>query len=158
MHCATLCLQLISGEHMGALAMSEATSGSDVMSMRLSAIRDGDNYILNGHKLWITNGPDADVTIVYAKTNMDTNEITAFLVEKVSKKRRRGGNIWEKCVSEECDVRERDRDGWEGRNGVDGWTIDKEEREGGVREGRGGVREGRVELGRGRRRSESEGR
>ncbi len=79
-----MCVQLISGEHMGALAMSETTSGSDVMSMRLSAVKDGNDYILNGHKFWITNGPDAEVHIIYAKTNMDTREITAFLVEKVS--------------------------------------------------------------------------
>lgn len=78
-----LWLQLISGEHMGALAMSETTSGSDVVSMKLTAVQDGDDYVLNGHKFWITNGPDADVAIIYAKTNLETNEITAFLVEKV---------------------------------------------------------------------------
>ena len=74
--------QLISGEHVGALAMSETTAGSDVVSMRLSAVQDGDHYVLNGHKFWITNGPDADVAIVYAKTDLPTNEITAFLIEK----------------------------------------------------------------------------
>ena len=68
---------------MGALAMSEETSGSDVVSMRLAAVRDGDHYVLNGHKAWITNGPDADVLVIYAKTNPETDEITAFLVEKV---------------------------------------------------------------------------
>ena len=75
-------VQLISGENIGALAMSETTSGSDVISMRLSAVEDGDHYILNGHKFWITNGPEAHVLIIYAKTNPQTNEITAFLVEK----------------------------------------------------------------------------
>ena len=63
--------------------MSETTSGSDVMSMRLAAVQDGDHYVLNGHKFWITNGPEADVLIIYAKTNPATNEVTAFLVEKV---------------------------------------------------------------------------
>lgn len=77
-------MQLLTGEHVGALAMSETTSGSDVLSMRLSAVQDGDHYVLNGHKFWITNGPDADVLIIYAKTNMETNEITTFLVEKVN--------------------------------------------------------------------------
>ncbi len=52
--------------------MSETTSGSDVVSMRLSAVQDGDHYVLNGHKFWITNGPEADVAIVYAKTNPGT--------------------------------------------------------------------------------------
>ena len=78
-------VQLISGEHMGSLAMSETTSGSDVMSMRLSAVKDGSDYVLNGHKFWITNGPDADVNIIYAKTNVETREVTAFLVDKVSR-------------------------------------------------------------------------
>jgi len=73
---------------MGALAMSEVTAGSDVMAMRLSAVKDGSDYVLNGHKFWITNGPDAEVSIIYAKTNMDTKEITAFLVDKVSGWRR----------------------------------------------------------------------
>lgn len=68
---------------MGALAMSETDAGSDVVSMKLTAVKDGEDYILNGHKFWITNGPDADVVIVYAKTNTETNKITAFLVEKV---------------------------------------------------------------------------
>ena len=65
--------------------MSETTSGSDVVSMRLRADKDGDHYVLNGHKFWITNAPDADVTIVYAKTDMAKKQhgITAFLVEKV---------------------------------------------------------------------------
>lgn len=57
-------LQLCTGEHIGALAMSETTSGSDVVSMRLKAEKKGDYYVLNGHKMWITNGPDADVLVV----------------------------------------------------------------------------------------------
>ena len=60
--------KLIKGEHIGALAMSEVGSGSDVMSLSLSASLEGDKYILNGNKMWITNGPDADVIVVYART------------------------------------------------------------------------------------------
>lgn len=76
--------KLISGEHFGALAMSEPGSGSDVVSMQLKADEDGDHYVLNGNKFWITNGPDADVLIVYAKTDMAAKQhgITAFIVEK----------------------------------------------------------------------------
>jgi isovaleryl-CoA dehydrogenase len=76
--------RLISGEHVGALAMSEPGAGSDVVSMRLRAERRGGNYVLNGTKMWITNGPDADVLVVYAKTNPEAGSrgITAFLVEK----------------------------------------------------------------------------
>jgi isovaleryl-CoA dehydrogenase len=76
--------KLISGEHIGALAMSENGAGSDVVSMRLKAEPKGDGYILNGGKFWITNGPDADVLVVYAKTNPDAHQrgITAFLIEK----------------------------------------------------------------------------
>ena len=76
--------KLCSGEHLGALAMSETGSGSDVVSMRLAAKRDGDHYILNGNKMWITNGPSADVLVVYAKTDMDAGSrgITAFIIEK----------------------------------------------------------------------------
>src|SRR5438874_7387598 len=76
--------KLISGEHVGALAMSEPGAGSDVVSMRLRADRKGDRYVLNGTKFWITNGPDADVLVVYAKTSPDAGPkgITAFLVEK----------------------------------------------------------------------------
>ncbi|CAH1793946.1 unnamed protein product [Owenia fusiformis] len=76
--------KLISGEHIGALAMSEAGSGSDVVSMRLKAEAQGDSYVLNGTKFWITNGPDADVLVVYAKTEPDKAQhgITAFLIEK----------------------------------------------------------------------------
>ena len=61
--------KLVSGEHVGALAMSEPNSGSDVVSMRLRADKNGDRYILNGSKMWITNGPDANVLVVYAKTD-----------------------------------------------------------------------------------------
>jgi len=76
--------KLVSGEHVGALAMSEAGSGSDVVSMRLRAEKRGDRYLLNGTKMWITNGPHASVLLVYAKTDPDAGSkgITAFLVEK----------------------------------------------------------------------------
>ncbi|KAK3867317.1 hypothetical protein Pcinc_027212 [Petrolisthes cinctipes] len=78
--------KLCSGEHFGALAMSEPGSGSDVVSMKLKAEKQGDHYILNGNKFWITNGPDADVLVVYAKTDLTTPKpqhgVTAFLVEK----------------------------------------------------------------------------
>ena len=75
---------LISGAHVGALAMSEAGAGSDVVSMTLRAERRGDHYVLNGTKYWITNGPDADVLVVYAKTDpaAGSKGITAFIVEK----------------------------------------------------------------------------
>jgi len=76
--------KLISGEYVGALAMSEPGAGSDVVSMRLRAEKRGDRYVLNGSKMWITNGPDADVLVVYAKTDpaAGARGITAFLVEK----------------------------------------------------------------------------
>src|SRR5919108_2473482 len=76
--------RLISGEHVGALAMSEPGAGSDVVSMRLKAERRGDRYVLNGTKMWITNGPDADTLVVYAKTDPEAGPrgITAFLIEK----------------------------------------------------------------------------
>jgi isovaleryl-CoA dehydrogenase len=76
--------KLISGEHLGALAMSEPNAGSDVVSMKLRADKKGDRYILNGNKMWITNGPTADVLVVYAKTDPAAGPrgITAFLVEK----------------------------------------------------------------------------
>lgn len=75
---------LISGEKIGALAMSEVGSGSDVMSLSLSARLEGDHYVLNGNKMWITNGPDADVIVVYARTGpkSSTKGITAFIIEK----------------------------------------------------------------------------
>jgi isovaleryl-CoA dehydrogenase len=76
--------KLINGEHVGALAMSEAGSGSDVVSMRTTAERKGDRYVLNGSKMWITNGPDADTLVVYAKTEpaAGSKGITAFIIEK----------------------------------------------------------------------------
>jgi isovaleryl-CoA dehydrogenase len=76
--------KLCSGEFMGALAMSESNFGSDVVSMGLKAEKKGDKYILNGTKMWITNGPDADVVIVYAKTDMKAHSkgISTFIVEK----------------------------------------------------------------------------
>ena len=107
--------KLISGAHVGALAMSEAGSGSDVVSMRLKAERRGDRYVLNGTKMWITNGPDADVLVVYAKTDPEAGArgITAFLVEKgmqgfrpaqkLDKLGMRGSNTGE-LVFEDCEV------------------------------------------------------
>ncbi|NYT74126.1 isovaleryl-CoA dehydrogenase [Halomonas sp. QX-2] len=76
--------KLISGDHVGALAMSEPGAGSDVVSMQLRAKQNGDHYILNGNKMWITNGPDADVLVVYAKTDPGAGSkgITAFIIEK----------------------------------------------------------------------------
>lgn len=76
--------KLISGEHVGALAMSEPNAGSDVVSMKLRADLKGDRWILNGTKMWITNGPDADVLVVYAKSDLEAGSrgITAFLIEK----------------------------------------------------------------------------
>ena len=75
---------LVTGEHLGALAMSEPGAGSDVMGMRTVAVRDGDEYVLNGSKMWITNAPDADVMIVYAKTDPDAGNrgVSAFIVER----------------------------------------------------------------------------
>lgn len=107
--------KLISGEHVGALAMSEANSGSDVVSMRLSAVKQNSKYILNGTKMWITNGPDADVLIVYAKTQPDAGSkgISAFIIEKdflgfataqkLDKLGMRGSNTCE-LVFENCEV------------------------------------------------------
>jgi isovaleryl-CoA dehydrogenase len=76
--------KLCTGEHVGALAMSEPNAGSDVVSMQLRADKQGDNYILNGNKMWITNGPDADVFVIYAKTDTSAGSkgITAFIVER----------------------------------------------------------------------------
>ena len=75
--------KLVSGEHVGALAMSEPGAGSDVMGMRTQALRDGDNYVINGNKMWITNAPEADVVIVYAVTERgnDKPRLSAFIVE-----------------------------------------------------------------------------
>ena len=74
---------LVSGKHVGALAMSEPGAGSDVVSMRLTAVRENDHYVLNGNKMWITNGPDADTFVIYAKTdaNAGAKGISAFIVE-----------------------------------------------------------------------------
>ena len=74
--------KLISGEHVGALAMSEAGAGSDVVGMKLKAEKSGNGYRLNGTKFWITNGADADTLVVYAKTGEGSRGITAFLIEK----------------------------------------------------------------------------
>jgi isovaleryl-CoA dehydrogenase len=76
--------KLVSGEHIGALAMSEPNAGSDVVSMKLKAEKKGDKYILNGNKMWITNGPDAHTFIIYAKTDTSAGSkgITAFIVDK----------------------------------------------------------------------------
>jgi isovaleryl-CoA dehydrogenase len=107
--------RLVSGEHVGALAMSEPGSGSDVVSMRLRADRKGDHYVLNGSKMWITNGPDADTLVVYAKTDVKAGPrgITAFLIEKgmkgfstaqkLDKLGMRGSNTCE-LVFEDCEV------------------------------------------------------
>ncbi len=79
--------KLISGEHVGALAMSEPNAGSDVASMRTRAERKGDRFILNGSKMWITNGPHADTVVVYARTDPDVSArgLTTFIVEAASK-------------------------------------------------------------------------
>ena len=76
--------KLCSGEHVGALAMSEPNAGSDVVSMKLKAEKHGDYYVLNGSKMWITNGPDADTYVIYAKTDTTAGSkgITAFIVER----------------------------------------------------------------------------
>lgn len=107
--------KLCSGEHIGALAMSEPGAGSDVVSMRLKAEDKGDHFLLNGNKMWITNGPDADVLIVYAKTQPDAGSkgITAFIIEKgfagfstaqkLDKLGMRGSNTCE-LVFEDCKV------------------------------------------------------
>ena len=107
--------RLISGEHMGALAMSEAGAGSDVVSMRLRADRRGERYVLNGTKMWITNGPCADTVVVYAKTDLAAGArgITAFIVErgfegfstaqKLDKLGMRGSDTGE-LVFEDCEV------------------------------------------------------
>ncbi|KTD38656.1 acyl CoA dehydrogenase [Legionella nautarum] len=107
--------KLISGEYIGALAMSESNSGSDVVSMQLQAQAKGNKFILNGTKMWITNGPDADVLVVYAKTDKqaESKGITAFLIEKglpgfhtaqkLDKLGMRGSNTCE-LVFEDCEV------------------------------------------------------
>jgi isovaleryl-CoA dehydrogenase len=107
--------KLISGEHVGALAMSEPGAGSDVVSMKLHAEKRGESYVLNGNKMWITNGPDADVLVVYAKTDpaAGSRGISAFIVEKgfkgfstaqkLDKLGMRGSNTCE-LVFENCEV------------------------------------------------------
>ncbi|MGK0169009.1 MAG: isovaleryl-CoA dehydrogenase [Gammaproteobacteria bacterium] len=109
--------KLVSGEHVGALAMSESGSGSDVVSLSTRAERKGDHYVLNGTKMWITNGPDADTLIVYARTQPQaqagSNGITAFIIErgfagfsnspKLDKLGMRGSNTAE-LVFEDCEV------------------------------------------------------
>jgi isovaleryl-CoA dehydrogenase len=107
--------RLVSGEHVGALAMSEPGAGSDVVGMRTRADRRGDRYVLNGTKMWITNGPDADVLVIYAKTDPAAGPrgITAFLVEKgfrgfsaaqkLDKLGMRGSNTCE-LVFQDCEV------------------------------------------------------
>jgi len=109
--------KLISGEHIGALAMSEPGAGSDVVSMKLRAEKKGDRYILNGNKMWITNGPDADTLVVYAKTDLEAGPkgITAFIIEKgfkgfstaqkLDKLGMRGSNTCE-LVFQDCEVPE----------------------------------------------------
>ena len=109
--------KLVSGEHVGALAMSEPGSGSDVVSMRLRADRKGEHYVLNGSKMWITNGPDADTLVVYAKTDAAAGArgISAFIVEKgwtgfstaqkLDKLGMRGSNTCE-LVFQDCQVPE----------------------------------------------------
>jgi isovaleryl-CoA dehydrogenase len=113
--------KLISGEHVGALAMSEPGAGSDVVGMRLRAERRGDRYVLSGNKMWITNGPDADVLVVYGKTS---ESITAFIVEKgmrgfstaqkLDKLGMRGSNTCE-LVFRDCEVPAENVLGEEGR-------------------------------------------
>jgi isovaleryl-CoA dehydrogenase len=107
--------KLVSGEHVGALAMSEPGSGSDVVSMKLRAEAKGDRYVLNGNKMWITNGPDANTLVVYAKTDLNAGPrgITAFLIEKgfkgfstaqkLDKLGMRGSNTCE-LVFQDCEV------------------------------------------------------
>jgi len=107
--------RLCSGEHIGALAMSEPSAGSDVVSMRLRAERQGDEFVLNGNKMWITNGPDADVYVIYAKTDPEAGSkgITAFIIErdtpgfsrspKLDKLGMRGSNTCE-LVFEDCRI------------------------------------------------------
>ncbi|MFC3227629.1 isovaleryl-CoA dehydrogenase [Marinibaculum pumilum] len=117
--------KLMTGEHVGALAMSEPGAGSDVVGMKLRAAKRGDRYVLNGNKMWITNGPDADVLVVYAKTDPEAGPrgISAFLIErgfkgfstaqKLDKLGMRGSSTCE-LVFEDCEVPEENRIGAEG--------------------------------------------
>src|SRR5689334_17345679 len=109
--------KLISGEHVGALAMSEPSAGSDVVSMKTRAEKKGDRFVLNGSKMWITNGPVADTLVVYAKTNPEAGPrgMTAFIIEKgmkgfstaqkLDKLGMRGSDTCE-LVFEDCEVPE----------------------------------------------------
>src|SRR5207344_3420162 len=109
--------KLISGEHVGSLAMSEPGSGSDVVSMKTRAEKKGDRYVLNGNKMWITNGPVADTLVVYAKTDLNAGPrgMTAFIIEKgmkgfstaqkLDKLGMRGSDTCE-LVFEDCEVPE----------------------------------------------------
>ena len=118
--------KLCSGEHIGALAMSEPNAGSDVVSMRLKAKKRGDKYILNGNKMWITNGPDANTYVIYAKTDIKAGAkgMTAFIVErdshgfsrhqKLDKLGMRGSNTCE-LVFDDCEVPAENMLGAEGR-------------------------------------------
>ncbi len=118
--------KLCSGEHIGALAMSEPNAGSDVVSMSLRAEKQGDHYVLNGNKMWITNGPDAHTYVIYAKTDTDAGSkgITAFIVErdftgfsrqqKLDKLGMRGSNTCE-LVFQDCPVPAENILGGEGR-------------------------------------------
>ncbi|MCP5215046.1 MAG: isovaleryl-CoA dehydrogenase [Pseudomonadales bacterium] len=118
--------KLCSGEHIGALAMSEPGAGSDVVGMKLRAEKKGDRYILNGNKMWITNGPDAHTYVIYAKTDISAGApgITAFIVErdfpgfsqaqKLDKLGMRGSNTCE-LVFQDCEVPEENILGVEGR-------------------------------------------
>ncbi|WP_192797997.1 isovaleryl-CoA dehydrogenase [Brucella pseudogrignonensis] len=118
--------KLISGAHVGALAMSEPGAGSDVVSMKLTAEKRGESYVLNGNKMWITNGPDAEVLVVYAKTDPSAGPrgISAFIVEKgfkgfstaqkLDKLGMRGSNTCE-LVFEDCEVPAENLLGAEGR-------------------------------------------
>lgn len=117
--------KLVSGEHLGALAMSEPGAGSDVVSMKLRAEKKGDRYVLNGSKMWITNGPTADVVVVYAKTDPEKGSrgISAFIIEKdfkgfstaqkLDKLGMRGSDTGE-LVFEDCEVPEENRVAEEG--------------------------------------------
>lgn len=116
--------KLCSGEFIGSLAMSESGSGSDVVSMKTKAVKKGNKYILNGTKMWITNGPDADVVFVYAKTGEGSKGISCFLVEKgfkgfsvaqkLDKLGMRGSSTGE-LVFEDCEVPEENLVGEEGK-------------------------------------------
>jgi isovaleryl-CoA dehydrogenase len=118
--------KLCSGEHIGALAMSEPNAGSDVVSMKLRAEKRGDRYVLNGNKMWITNGPDANTYVIYAKTDINAGSrgMTAFIVErdskgfsrhqKLDKLGMRGSNTCE-LVFEDVEVPEENILGGEGR-------------------------------------------